>query len=110
MAPIQRTLAGGTPGVLGDFGASLGSWRDPRLTGLLIANEWLDDVPVDVVEGTPGGPRLVLVDPSGEESYDGPPDEDAAAWLARWWPLGPGLRAEVGLARDAAWAHTLRCR
>jgi SAM-dependent MidA family methyltransferase len=70
----------------------------PRLTGLLVANEWLDDLPVDVVEGD----RVVLVDEDGTESHGGPPDAAAAAWLARWWPAAD--RAEVGLARDAAWA------
>nr|MCF0102393.1 hypothetical protein [Streptomyces sp. MH191] len=69
------------------------------VTGLLFANEWLDNVPVDVAE---------------------------TDWLERWWPsppepaphtgtgdtgphagtgpAGTGLRAEIGLPRDLAWA------
>jgi SAM-dependent MidA family methyltransferase len=76
--------------------------------GLLLANEWLDSVPVDVVEASPDGPRRVLVDPvSGEESPGGPAGLRDAGWLARWWPLAVGVegcRAEVGFPRDAAWA------
>lgn len=69
----------------------------PELTGLLLANEWLDAVPLDVVEDG----RLVLVSASGAEA-PGPPAPDALRdWCAAWWPSG---RAEVGLARDAAWA------
>jgi SAM-dependent MidA family methyltransferase len=74
----------------------------PPVTGLLVANEWLDDVPLDVVVRTPDGPRLVLVDPDGTESLGPRPDPAAAAWLERWWPAG--TRAEVGTPRDAAWA------
>ena len=40
----------------------------PPVTGLLVANEWLDDVPLDVVEQTGDGPRLVLVDADGAGS------------------------------------------
>jgi SAM-dependent MidA family methyltransferase len=77
-------------------------WRtDPPtgVTGLLVATEWLDNVPLDVVVDD----RYVLVDRTGEER-PGPPVEPAdAAWLARWWPPDGG-RAEVGAPRDAAWA------
>jgi len=77
----------------------------PPVTGLLIANEWLDDLPVDVVELTEAGPRTVLVDGSGIESTGDSPDATATAWLDRWWrPTGVGERAEVGVSRDDAWA------
>ena len=76
----------------------------PYFDGLLLANEWLDNIPCDVVEGTPAGPRLVLVEPAGRECLGEPPASPDAAWLDRWWPLPSGQRAEVGLARDAAWA------
>lgn len=77
----------------------------PQLTGLLLANEWLDNVPVDVVEQTTAGPRLVLVTPAGVESLGPPPDDADLDWLRRWWPpLRPGERAEVGRPRDEAWA------
>ena len=77
----------------------------PPLTGLLVANEWLDDIPLDVVEQTGDGPRLVLVDADGSESLGPAPDPADRAWLDRWWPLaGPGDRAEIGRPRDQAWA------
>src|SRR5829696_1663125 len=80
----------------------------PAVTGLLVANEWLDDVPLEVVEQTADGPRVVLVAPTGAESMGDPPAGADAAWLARWWPLTePGQRAEVGRSRDEAWAAAL---
>ncbi|MFC3979959.1 SAM-dependent methyltransferase [Streptosporangium jomthongense] len=77
--------------------------------GLVIANEWLDNVPLDVVEQTPDGPRLVMVDPSdGAERLGDAPEEADLAWLDRWWPLGPvGERAEIGRPRDEAWASVI---
>ncbi|MDH2425867.1 SAM-dependent methyltransferase [Sphaerisporangium sp. TRM90804] len=80
-----------------------------EVRGLVVANEWLDNVPLDIAEQTAGGPRLVLVDPeTGEERLGGPPPEADRAWLARWWPLGTvGLRAEIGRPRDEAWASVI---
>ncbi len=77
------------------------------VTGLLFANEWLDNVPLDVAEvAADGTARRVLVRGDGAESLGGPVDGRDARWLARWWPLGdePGLRAEIGHPRDEAWA------
>ena len=76
---------------------------------LLIANEWLDDVPVDVVELADDGWRLVHVDhATGAERLGPPPADDDADWLAAWWPADDareiGARAEVGRPRDEAWA------
>ncbi|MER5887471.1 SAM-dependent methyltransferase [Streptomyces sp. NPDC001941] len=78
----------------------------PGVSGLLFANEWLDNVPVDVVEaGEDGAVRYVRVDREGTESPGEPVDGPDADWLARWWPLAePGGRAEIGRPRDAAWA------
>ena len=76
----------------------------PQVTGLLVANEWLDDIPLDIVEQTVAGPRLVMVTPAGAESLGAAPAPADAAWLARWWPLRPGERGEVGRSRDEAWA------
>ncbi|HEV7653692.1 MAG TPA: SAM-dependent methyltransferase [Mycobacteriales bacterium] len=94
----------------------------PPVTGLLVANEWLDDVPLDVVEVAEDGPRLVLVDADGTESLGPPPDPADRTWLDRWWALGApdptrlggsggpgglggvGERGEVGRSRDRAWA------
>jgi SAM-dependent MidA family methyltransferase len=75
-----------------------------RIDGLVIANEWLDNIPVDVVEQTPSGPRLVMVDSSGSERLGDPPSDSDMEWLSRWWPLAVGERAEIGLPRDLAWA------
>lgn len=88
----------------------------PRIQGLLFANEWLDNVPVEVAEvDSAGVPRLVLVRRDGTERLGEPVAGAEAQWLARWWPLGgaegardgeepAGLRAEIGLPRDEAWA------
>ncbi|MFK4145536.1 SAM-dependent methyltransferase [Streptomyces sp. NPDC004065] len=84
------------------------SAEPPRaVTGLLFANEWLDNVPVDVAEVDPSGvARRVLVRRDGTERLGAPVTGADARWLARWWPLPaePGLRAEIGLPRDTAWA------
>ncbi|MFH9069780.1 SAM-dependent methyltransferase [Streptomyces alboflavus] len=80
------------------------------VTGLLFANEWLDNVPLDVAERAPDGAvRQVLVHADGTEELGAPVAGPDAAWLARWWPLGPeaGLRAEIGRPRDEAWAAAL---
>ena len=82
--------------------------------GLVIAHEWLDNVPCHVAAVDEAGEvRVVHVDPvTGEESLGhrvatpGVPPS-MAEWLARWWPLDPGtpgVRAEVGTARDRAWS------
>ncbi|MGY4983302.1 SAM-dependent methyltransferase [Streptomyces sp. 900105755] len=83
----------------------------PRtVRGLLFANEWLDNVPVEVAEVDPAGvPRLVHVRRDGTELLGERVSGAEAQWLARWWPLGaePGLRAEIGLPRDRAWASAV---
>ncbi|MDF3300610.1 SAM-dependent methyltransferase [Streptomyces tropicalis] len=87
------------------------SARPPEeVTGLLFANEWLDNVPVEVAEVDAAGvARRVLVRHDGAERLGEPVDGARARWLARWWPLPsePGARAEIGLPRDTAWADTV---
>ncbi|MFB6902016.1 SAM-dependent methyltransferase [Streptomyces hydrogenans] len=81
--------------------------RPPEgVRGLLFANEWLDNVPVDVAEADEDGTaRYVQVRADGTERLGDPVAGPDAAWLARWWPLGgPGERAEIGRPRDEAWA------
>ena len=109
-------------------GELLGSWTDvpdrwrltsvdlapglpselPELEGLLIANEYLDTVPLDVLSDG----RLVLVDADGREELGAPL---TSAWADDWWPeevergADPGRsgaphRVEVGASRDLAWA------
>lgn len=73
--------------------------------GVLLATEWLDNVPVDVVELDPNGTaRYVLTDGSLGSTVD---DVDRR-WLDTWWPLrDSGDRAEVGWPRDEAWASAV---
>jgi SAM-dependent MidA family methyltransferase len=102
LRPVGVEVAGCPAGLPAGIGWSTAI---PELAGLLVANEWLDNVPVDVVELTAAGPRLVLVDDAGEESPGPPAGRADQGWLDRWWPLtGIGARAEVGSTRDAAWA------
>jgi SAM-dependent MidA family methyltransferase len=85
--------------------------------GLVVANEWLDNIPCHVVEVDASGvARVVHVDPgSGEEVLGaslGDRSVPAAltAWCERWWPVTDapqGTRAEVGTTRDAAWADVV---
>jgi SAM-dependent MidA family methyltransferase len=117
LRPVAVEVA---PRAGGPAGVGEEACRDPRtvtvgwrgsvpesVAGLLVATEWLDNVPLDVAEVDPDGVvRYVLVDPAtGAESLGEPvagPDRD---WLSRWWPLHePGRRAEIGLPRDQAWA------
>ncbi|HVF05648.1 MAG TPA: SAM-dependent methyltransferase [Frankiaceae bacterium] len=82
---------------------------DLRLfTGLLVANEWLDNVPCDVVEQGEAFAAYVEVDEHGAERVGErvePADQD---WLDRWWPLvDDGERAELGHRRDAAWCQAV---
>ncbi|MEV0152623.1 SAM-dependent methyltransferase [Micromonospora sp. NPDC050686] len=115
-------------------------WRTDipaNITGLLLATEWLDNVPLDLAVHTHTGWHYLLVDPSTGKERQGPqlaPQD--AAWLHHWWPtptppppaplikeFGSGSgphsdanslidatvnatvgRAEIGRARDEAWA------
>ncbi|MDQ4085978.1 MAG: SAM-dependent methyltransferase [Actinomycetota bacterium] len=86
-------------------------WREDfrgEFDGLVLANEWLDNIPCDVVEADDSGtPRYVHVDPeTGREALGEACHEQ---WLRRWWPLSePGTRAEIGSPRDRAWADVVR--
>ncbi|MFG1621431.1 SAM-dependent methyltransferase [Kribbella sp. NPDC049227] len=75
------------------------------LTGLVVANEWLDNIPCDVAElDEDGVPRYLLADLSPGNVVDG----NDLAWLHTWWALHePGDRAEIGTTRDQAWADVL---
>ena len=76
------------------------------LTGLVLANELLDNVPCDVVELDGAGElRMVEVDLTGAERLGAAAPEELVAWCRRWWPLdAPGQRAEIGLTREDRWA------
>jgi SAM-dependent MidA family methyltransferase len=85
--------------------------------GIVMAHEWLDEIPCDIVERDESGvDRLVLVDRRGSETLGPRLDDDRAcadcgvdapaarAWMERWWPLSEtGDRAEIGITRDHAW-------
>ncbi|WP_433345149.1 SAM-dependent methyltransferase [Micromonospora sp. CA-111912] len=106
-----------------------------RITGLLVATEWLDNVPLDLAVPTSDGWRYLLVDPGTGEETPGPPlaPEDAA-WVGHWWstpPPNPSIkkfasekspdsaadllingvegRVEVGRLRDEAWGGAVGC-
>jgi SAM-dependent MidA family methyltransferase len=80
------------------------------ITGLVIASEWLDNIPLDVAELTVDGPRLVLVETGSGAERPGPPLPRAdLAWSRAWWPLhAVGDRAEIGRTRCRAWAGVVR--
>jgi len=94
-------------------------WRNDlpdvtSVTGLLIANEWLDNVPCDVVQSTPDGWRAIDVATDGTECLGAAPDLEQQAWLSTWWPSDrssdpdqTSARAEIGLRRDAAWQRAV---
>jgi SAM-dependent MidA family methyltransferase len=89
-------------------------WRTalpgPRsVLGVVLATEWLDNVPIDVaVADSDGVMRYTLVDPeTGAESPGEPLSPADQAWLERWWP--GGTRVELGGPRDAAWTEAVGC-
>jgi SAM-dependent MidA family methyltransferase len=96
------TVAGGGTSDLPD---------DTLQDALVVAHEWLDDVPCPVVAVDSVGRWLqVEVDPTtGRERLGEAATVEQEQWLARWWPAGgPASRAEVGLSRDRAWARLMR--
>ncbi|MGW3785935.1 SAM-dependent methyltransferase [Micromonospora chokoriensis] len=103
------------------------NWTDgipEGITGLLIATEWLDNVPLDVAVHTEDGWRYVLVDPEcGTESIGDLVSPEDLDWLTIWWPnptrqphadpdpspdatseTPHSNRVEIGRTRDEAWA------
>jgi len=86
--------------------------------GLVVANEWLDDIPCHVVEvDDDGDVRVVHVDPAtgaetlGASVGDSSVPSSLGGWLNHWWPLDrrqPGSRAEVGTTRNTAWSDVVR--
>ena len=104
LRPTAVDLSGRPPGLPEEIAWS--SALPPDITGLVIANEWLDNVPFEVAEQTGAGPRLVMVDPdTGQERLGALVEGADLAWLQRWWPMSRvGSRAEIGRHRDEAWA------
>ena len=82
-----------------------------RIDGLVVANEWLDNVPCTVAEVDDDGRlREVLVDPpTGRETLGDDVAGPDLQWARRWWPASePGHRVEIGRARDVAWRDVVR--
>jgi SAM-dependent MidA family methyltransferase len=85
--------------------------------GLVVANEWLDNIPCHVAEVDEDGTlRMVHVDPdTGAESWGSALAHSAVPatvreWVERWWPVDtghPGVRVEIGRSRDTAWADVV---
>lgn len=82
-------------------------WRHTtpaQVTGLLLAVELLDVVPLNVVEIADDGPRIVEVNEYGERRCGGLPDRADLDWLQRHWNHAEsGDRIEIGVHRDALW-------
>jgi SAM-dependent MidA family methyltransferase len=78
------------------------------IRGVVVAHEFLDDIPCEAVEADEDGrPRRILVDTDSRELLLGELLDDPAdlAWLNEWWPVTrPLVRAEIGRSRDLAWA------
>ncbi|WP_432994979.1 SAM-dependent methyltransferase [Dactylosporangium sp. CA-233914] len=91
----------------GELPSTIGWTSNPPdgTVGMLIATEWLDNVPADIVElDSAFRIRYLKCDLT---PADDPLDPADRAWLDRWWPLDgapPGARAEIGAPRDEAWA------
>lgn len=76
-------------------------WDDGKPV-LLLAVEWLDDLPCPVVVRE--GHGWVHLGPWGRTRQVADPAD--AAWLQSWWPAGGS--ADVGRPRDEAWAWFAR--
>jgi SAM-dependent MidA family methyltransferase len=108
LRPVAVERAPRPPGLDARIAWRAGLPGPGAVTGLVLAGEWLDNVPLEVVQRDGDGVlRYVEVAADGGERLGAPvgdgPDAD---WLRRWWPPDgePGTRAEVGSPRDAAWA------
>ncbi|MFI9269457.1 SAM-dependent methyltransferase [Kitasatospora sp. NPDC052896] len=116
---LVGALAGLLPGRLRCYGVELAGrpaglpeavrWTErvpAGAVGLVFANEWLDNVPLDIAEVGEGGElRYLEVGPDGAERPGGALEAADAAWVERWWPrVAAGDRVELGGPRDAAWA------
>ncbi len=109
LRPRPAGLATGVAWVMGTWDVVGHRWTGAAPAALarldqptmVVAHEWLDDLPCRVVGRSSDGWRDLQVDtPLG---LAGPAlDPDSQAWADRWWP--DGERAEIGLTRDRAWA------
>ncbi|WP_233578575.1 SAM-dependent methyltransferase [Micromonospora sp. BL4] len=73
-----------------------------EIKGVLLATEWLDNVPLDVAVHTEDGWRYLLVDPgSGAETVGDLVTPADLAWLKRWWPTSPPTADRDPTSTDA---------
>lgn len=88
------------------------SWQatpPSNVVGLIIACEWLDNIPLDVaIADDQGIVSYQLVDTDGATRVGSPVSDRDADWLKQWWPIGPGETAELGQPRDTAWQQLCR--
>ncbi|WCN81235.1 SAM-dependent methyltransferase [Micromonospora sp. LH3U1] len=64
------------------------------INGVLLATEWLDNVPLDLAVHTEDGWRYVLVDPaSGSETVGELVGRADLDWLTTWWPSFTNARS-----------------
>ncbi|NUT32260.1 MAG: hypothetical protein HOV79_04200 [Hamadaea sp.] len=103
LRPQAIEMAARPPGLDDRIGWS--SVLPERITGVLLATEWLDNVPLDVAEVDAAG---VLRHRLTDGRLGEPLDDADARWVAEWWPVTqPGEVAEIGRTRDAAWADAV---
>ncbi|WOP17253.1 SAM-dependent methyltransferase [Raineyella sp. LH-20] len=75
-------------------------WHDLATRGpvMVVAHEWLDELPCRIAQRTADGWELLGPDgPTGDRAA-----ADELAWLTEW--AGAARGVEVGLTRDRAWA------
>ncbi len=70
------------------------------IIGLLLATEWLDNIPLDLAVHTDHNWHYLLVDPTtGAETTGEPVSRDDTTWLTTWWPTPthqpPGARTRT---------------
>lgn len=86
----------------------------PRMTDaipVLIAHEFFDDIPCDLVDVDDAGQCWWMeADETGEPVRGHRVDEASTIeWMHRWWPpRRPGMRIEIGLSRDRLWHSLIR--
>ncbi len=70
------------------------------IIGLLLATEWLDNIPLDLAVHTDHNWHYLLVDPTtGAETTGEPVSRDDTTWLTTWWPPRPTSPPGRGPAR-----------
>ncbi|HET9872751.1 MAG TPA: hypothetical protein VFP89_09180 [Propionibacteriaceae bacterium] len=86
---------------LGDAAQASAPLEGPTL---LVAVEWLDDLPMVIARRDPLL-RQLETDDTGDERLGLPVVGADRDWAQHWWPHGS--RVEIGLSRDRAWADAV---